>query len=841
MYGLALLLTLAASHALWRWVTTSDGAAGAGQGQTRGLQWGPALAYLLAGLAALYTLYYVALLLCAQALWAIVRLRKNLRALAVVGGVYLLMFLLYLPWLTYAVPQLVGYVGGKVQSDQDAPLGPLAYLEHHLVAFTAGQVRLAAIPAEWMALAPATIAICAVILGLVLVQTLQQQTAARKSGADLPRTQRTRPAAAEGTAAAPAVAALWTWLVVPVVLGWLINLRLPFFPAGGERLLLITLPYLLLLLAYGIDRTWAVAHLGKLAAGAMAINATVGIAAFYTTPRYAADDYRPLIRQTVQQGSDDDTWLAIFPWQVGYWRAYTSPAVADPRNSPVTPTPLLLSDGAVAWSPQLQAEIAAALDGGAVWFPEPLTFGSSLPHEIEQYLAENAVNLENRWYDATRLTAWARLPVPPTEPINADYGSVRLAAAGIDPAAAESANAPVAATLGWELPPNADNGSGTPDGNGLDLNVSLRLQDDGGHVWYSREYGRTLPGGGEPLTETVGLIVPAGLPPGGYQVAVSVQTADGQPLTIAQSDAVAAVIGNLEVTQPDTAGSAPPLTGLRLPIQHSLARPSASGGLRLLGYSGPDEATPLLAGTELAATLFFENLSGDPQQSEIYLSLLDAQGAGVAGYEGWPLPGYPTVAWPNNSLAQVPVAFNLPGILSSGNYRLVAGFRDPATGEKTPPVELATIAIVQRPASFTRPTPTHPFADPPQLGTHAQLLGYDLTEVAGGQTSVRLYWEVIQPLLPPHHIFVHLDTANGETIAQQDGPPAAAGPATDPQAGPAPSGSWQPGEFLITEHLLDATPEAGEVVRVGLYDPQTQVRLPVTVNGQPAGDNVVLQ
>ena len=106
---------------------------------------------------------------------------------------------------------------------------------------------------------------------------------------------------------------------------------------------------------------------------------------------------------------------------------------------------------------------------------------------------------------------------------------------------------------------------------------------------------------------------------------------------------------------------------------------------------------------------------------------------------------------------------------------------------------------------------------------------------------MRLYWEVLQPLLPPHHIFVHLDAPDGRTVAQQDGPPIAAGPATDPRSGPAPSGSWQPGEFLTTEHILNSTMGSGDVVRVGLYNPDTQVRLPVTVNGQAAGDNVVLQ
>jgi hypothetical protein len=626
-----------------------------------------------------------------------------------------------------------------------------------------------------------------------------------------------------------------------LVVGWLINLRLPFFPSGGERLLLVTLPYLLLLLAHGIDRTWKVAHLGKVAAGALGVNAALGIAAFYTTPRYAADDYRPLIRQMVQQGNDNDTLLAIFPWQVGYWRAYTSELAADSAISAITPTPLLLSDGAIAWSPQIQEQVDTALGRGAVWFPEPLTFGSSLPHEIEQYLAQNAVNLENRWYESTRLTAWAKLRTPTAQPISADFGSVRLAGASIEPAAATSANVPVAATLVWEPAADSENRMDSAGGKGLDVNVSLRLQDEAGRVWSSREYARALPEAGHPVTETIGLIVPVGLPPGGYQLAASVQTANGQPLTISGSDDVAAVIGDLEVTQPHTAGSDGELASRRLPIQHHLARPAEFDGLRLLGYSGPDESTPLLAGTELGATLFFANHSSDPQQTEIYLSLLDPQGAGVAGYEGWPLPGYPTVAWPEDALIQVPVVFNVPGILTSGSYRLVAGFRDPETGAKTPPIDLATVAVVQRPASFTRPAPGHPIADPPQLGTHAQLLGYDMAPIDNGQTSVRLYWEVLQPLLPPHHIFVHLDAADGQIIAQQDGPPVAAGAATDPRAGPAPSGSWQPGEFLVTEHVLNATARPGDAVRVGLYDPKTQVRLPVTVNGRAAGDNVVLQ
>ena len=116
MYGLALVLGLAASLALWQSVTRITRAPAPGAQISRWRQVAPALGYLLAGLAALYTLYYAALLLAAHAIWAVVQLRKQTRALLGVLAVYLLMFVLYLPWLLYAVPQLVGYVGGRMMA-----------------------------------------------------------------------------------------------------------------------------------------------------------------------------------------------------------------------------------------------------------------------------------------------------------------------------------------------------------------------------------------------------------------------------------------------------------------------------------------------------------------------------------------------------------------------------------------------------------------------------------------------------------------------------------------------------------------------------------------------------
>jgi hypothetical protein len=45
---------------------------------------------------------------------------------------------------------------------------------------------------------------------------------------------------------------------------------------------------------------------------------------FYNVPRYADDDYRPLIARTVEQGLPGDTVFCVYPWQVGYWRSYTA-------------------------------------------------------------------------------------------------------------------------------------------------------------------------------------------------------------------------------------------------------------------------------------------------------------------------------------------------------------------------------------------------------------------------------------------------------------------------------------------------------------------------------------
>jgi hypothetical protein len=269
-------------------------------------------------------------------------------------------------------------------------------------------------------------------------------------------------------------------------------------------------------------------------------------------------------------------------------------------------------------------------------------------------------------------------------------------------------------------------------------------------------------------------------------------------------------------------------------MQHELRVPVEDEGLRLLGYSGVEAEALLLAGDEVELLLFLHNRGRQPPPRHLYVSLLDTAGNGVAGWEGWPLPHYPTQTWAEGALAQVPVHFFLPPDLAAGQYHLTAGFLDPATVQKSIPANLTLVEVVRRPVAFTAP-PTHiPVAPPVQFGTHARLSGYTVTRL-DDTLQLTVIWEVLQTLLPPHHIFVHVYDAAGRRVAQSDGPPVN-------DAGRAPTGSWLPGEYLPTEHviLLPAATEGPLTLQLGLYLPATGERLPATAEGRAIGDSATI-
>lgn len=808
MYGLEMLLGMVSTGFFWKIVNSEWGSARIGR-------W---LGYVVATTALLYTEYYAALVPLCHGLWALWHFRRVLRRILPLAAAWSAVALAYLPWLLYAVPQLVPYVSQKIVEDADRPLGLVAYALRHLTAFTFGHI-----PPDlpWLANVH--------WLGLIALFTLPLLWLSANRHFPI-----SNPKSPLSTLHSP----IPSLLLLPFAAGFLLNLRLPFFPVGGERVLLFVLPYFLLLLAHWLDDlmqthlAWVRASVGGVLVGLL-LSAGAGVWNFYTVPRYTEDDYRPLIRQTVQQGSDTDTVLAVFPWQVGYWRAY---APVWGRGELHGPWPLLTPS--TAWDSSVQTAIDRALARGKLWFPAHLSLGGILEGEIEAYLrsigpsseGKITVNFENRWYSTTtRLSGWARgdIPTAADSPVDfpVDFSAVRLRSAGIGADIVPSASAVLAVALGWDRVPDQA------------LRVTLRLEDDENRIWAQRDYSPLgdWPPAGERAgldqveLDQVGLLIPPGLPPGFYHLAVGVGPAEDDwlyPVSGSQGLSDVARIGSVQIDPPAT-----PLPSLRLPMQMALPEPVTRDGIDFLGASGFDPAVPTMAGAQMNLSLFVQVEQPPSAPWELYVSLLDSNGDGVAGWEGWPLPDFPVASWPPGSQMRLPLSFYLPASLSPGEYRLVAGLRDPATGVNSIPVALSALPIVRRAVSFESPRPQHALEQPALFGSHATLLGYDAAGAGDGTLNLTLYWRVEQTLLPPHNVFVHIHDTSGLRLAQDDGVPGRRQTA-------APSNTWTPGEIIVDPHTFRPSPSGtpGLTALIGLYEPSSGVRLPVVVNGEIIGD-----
>jgi uncharacterized membrane protein len=799
MYGLAFLLTLAASTFLWR----MEQELARGGKPYRSMD-----GYVLTASLALLTLYYSGFILLAHQLWAFYLHRHSWHRWRWYLLAALLILLIQLPWWLYALPQLFTYVTGKVTADQDSALPLWNYLWRHWLAFFAGHIPAASARLELARqLVPALVAI-SLLLAIRFVKWRPDHHP---------------------------LGWLLCLILTPLLVGFAVNLLFPFFPEGGERLLLQILPYLLAGLAF-ISGSLLVERstIGVITFVLPLVAAIIGGIIFFTTPRYVEHDYRPLIDDVFTNSRPNDTVLAIFPWQVGYWRAY-SPRTLDGTLLPPQPAPV--DQAILTWDDAFATKLDTKLAEGTIWFPMPLSFGSTLPEQIEEYLQAHSRNLENHWYSpATRLSAWVQIAnVPALVSIAATYREaagteqreVRLDSVGVAPLTVPSANTPLAVDLCWQ-----------PATEREDLRATLRLLDSNGYPWATRDltplaaYVGVNPA--VPCLESIAFNVPTGLPPGSYQLAIGVGQKQSDQLftpTTPSTETTSPLLslGQINVTTPSQ-----PLAPQRLPIEHWLPTPLADDGLELLGYSGPEEDASILAGDELALTLFLHNTSSQPLARNLYISLLDSAGNDADGWEGWPLPHYTTDHWAEGALAQVPVHFYLRPDLEEGSYIITAGFLDAMTGDKRTPASLTHVKVVRRAASFTPPAGVSLLTPPVQFGTHAQLIGYAVIQ-DGTSLHLTLTWEILQPLLPPHHIFVHLFDADGQRIAQDDGDPTTAD-------GRASTGSWLPGEYLSTQHMLilPDNPQLPLTLKTGLYLPATGDRLPATADGVAIGDSATI-
>jgi hypothetical protein len=125
-----------------------------------------------------------------------------------------------------------------------------------------------------------------------------------------------------------------------------------------------------------------------------------------------------------------------------------------------------------------------------------------------------------------------------------------------------------------------------------------------------------------------------------------------------------------------------------------------------------------------------------------------------------------------------------------------------------------------------------------RLGGVILLRGYTLLSdrlSPGEMLQITLFWEAPAPIGQRYKVFLHLLSSEGALTAQRD---------AEPGGGMNPTSAWEPGQLQVDNHgvIVPAGTVPGEYqLTLGLYplgDPAA--RLPVMVDGKPAGDVVRL-
>ncbi|NJN94694.1 MAG: hypothetical protein HC875_11670 [Anaerolineales bacterium] len=722
------------------------------------------VAYIAAATAALYTMYYAAFIVLFHFLYAVIKNFKGSTSSKTSSFAwqslsrFIWIGLLYLPWLIYAGLRTVNYVLNKRQVEAYQPLDLLQFLGDHFVAFSIGHLSPDLLPYVWA------------VLPFILLAS---------AGFMVTLYARQKPALY-----------LYLYLFVPLLAGYGINLIFPFNPPYFERTWLVAAPAFWLFIAAGLVWLW---DSQPVLAGALAIVmllvTAISLLSFYSLPRYPHEDYRPLLRDVAARATADDTLLASYQWQLGFYYAYLPPP--QPRFFAVPGW----GEGwaSEAGRAQRRQDLAHILETSPrLWFPAHQALGHFWEDEAEADMAALGYPALLQWYSPqTKLTlAGSTRSALVSAPAANFAGRLSLIEAEVGNAKYEAGRGIIPLALTWRKEKSL----------GSEHRISLRLADAQGRTWSIRDsqpvagqsFFTDLPLG-ETLTDRHGLLVAAGTPPGPYRLLLSLRRlSDDHPLDLwdAQGQAMGAelLLSEVEVIDPN-----PPVKVSALPVE-TFTEAVFGQEVRLVGYSLGHG--PFKAGQSLPLNLFWESLADAPGPLTTVIQLQDSAGQVVFSYEREPLR--PTAQWQRGTLLRDPYDLPLPPTLPPGDYRLTAALTTPAqtrlaVGQDNQLI-LTTITTIDRPHVFE--APAHQIELDVSFSEQAQLVGLDLpqsTATAGGSLPLTLYWQALAPLDRNWTVFVHLLDDNEQIISQQD---------QIPGAGQFPTTSWLTGEYLLDSYNL---------------------------------------
>ncbi|MCL4466650.1 MAG: glycosyltransferase family 39 protein [Chloroflexi bacterium] len=371
---------------------------------------------------------------------------------------------------------------------------------------------------------------------------------------------------------------------------------------------------------------------------------------------------------------------------------------------------------------------------------------------------------------------------------------------------------------------------------GKDLAALLTLHDERGvvvgmvgqalinsaHVYSSRWWPN------EETTDFYLLNLQAGLPQGDYEIRcilhqvgsaerLDLLDAAGRPL------GTEVALGRVRVISPSTASRPQPprpasrlhdfgpleLVGARLP--QGTLRPGEKPLIELTWYAPERPVVDLMVRVALRA-------------AGTGTALVVSQGAPVYGR-------YATSGWAAGELVTERRELALPPDLAAGEYQVRVSLVG-TNGQETEPQTIGSLTLAEPKRSYELPSPQT--AVGARLGDAIELLGFDLDSVSlrrDRPLRLTLYWRCLGPVGGNYTAFAHLLGPGDVVWGQHDSPPLDGG---------RPTAGWAKGEVLTDVYDLSLRPGAPAgtyQIEVGLYDPKTMERLPVSVSETAPADN----
>ncbi len=362
--------------------------------------------------------------------------------------------------------------------------------------------------------------------------------------------------------------------------------------------------------------------------------------------------------------------------------------------------------------------------------------------------------------------------------------------------------------------------------------ATLQLIDQLGTVW-------TVTGGliqnadqvpaaqwpiGRAVDQSFRFTLPDEAPPGRYDVRVSIDQADGTRAGLFSAT------GNFSGTAPLLASlEVPPLAEALNRLKRTPEYPFMyrwDDAVEVVGFdSGPGMATH---GNLWAVDVVWRSMSDHLRDLQVVWEVRDQNDQKMFSTR-LPLSIYPTSLWREGEIIGAHYVLRYPADLEPADYHVSLGVVGPdgqlLEGGMFTPFDVRVLSLAR---SFEQPAPQHPLAvtfDDPAI----KLIGADFptqTLRAGGVLPLKLYWQAGTTTENLYTAFAHLETLNGEVIAQID---------STPQGGGMPTDWWATGQVIDDPYTLQIPPNllpgAYRIV-VGMYNPLDGTHLIDTRTGE---------